>query len=87
MLCYGGSLHYAAVHTQMQELASMPNQYSCEYKREMKLYCHSFCTAVAPTAQHVQHESHCSGLGGPLHGHIATTYSLWRDAVLNELQY
>lgn len=33
------------------------------------------------------HESHCSSLGGPLHEHIATTYGLWRDAVMNELQY
>ena len=33
------------------------------------------------------HESHCSSLEGPLHEHIATTYGLWRDAVLNELEY
>lgn len=33
------------------------------------------------------HKSHCSSLEGPLHEHIATTYGLWRDAVLNELEY
>jgi hypothetical protein len=33
------------------------------------------------------HETHCSSLGGPLHDHIATTYGVARDAVLNELQY
>ena len=33
------------------------------------------------------HKSHCSSLEGPLQEHIATTYGLWRDAVLNELAY
>lgn len=33
------------------------------------------------------HKSHCSSLEVSLHEHIATTYGLWRDAVLNELEW
>ena len=33
------------------------------------------------------HASHCADLGGPLHSHIATTYGLVRDSILNSTRY
>ena len=33
------------------------------------------------------HRSHCASLGGPLHEHMATTYGVLRDSILNSLQY
>ena len=33
------------------------------------------------------HASHCEDLGGPLHDHIATTYGLVRDSILNSTRY
>ena len=33
------------------------------------------------------HVSHCEDLGGALHNHIATTYGLVRDSILNSTRY
>ena len=33
------------------------------------------------------HVSHCEDLGGALHSHIATTYGLVRDSILNSTRY
>ena len=33
------------------------------------------------------HALHCQDLGGPLHEHIATTYGVQRDAILNTSKY
>lgn len=33
------------------------------------------------------HASHCADLGGALHSHIATTYGLVRDSILNSTRY
>lgn len=33
------------------------------------------------------HSAHCEGLGGVLHDHIATTYGLVRDSILNSTKY
>ena len=33
------------------------------------------------------YEAHCASLGGPLNDHIATTYGIVRNSVLNELNY
>lgn len=33
------------------------------------------------------HKQHCSQLQGPLHDHIATTYGLHRDSILNSSHY
>lgn len=33
------------------------------------------------------HTRHCSALGGALNGHIATTYGVARNSILNTLQH
>lgn len=33
------------------------------------------------------HTHHCDRLGGPLHDHVATTYGIHRDSILNESEY
>ena len=33
------------------------------------------------------HASHCADLGGALHSHIATTYGLVHDSILNSTRY
>ena len=33
------------------------------------------------------HDFHCEGLGGPLHDHIATTYGVVSNSVLNTCRY
>ena len=33
------------------------------------------------------HKRHCASLHGPLHEHVATTYGLTRDSILNSLRY
>ena len=33
------------------------------------------------------HADHCADLNGPLHSHIATTYGVTNDAILNSCSY
>ena len=33
------------------------------------------------------HKRHCQSLNGPLHEHVATTYGLTRDSILNSLRF
>ena len=53
------------------------------------LYCCHFLPAVSvrQLCTRVTHALQCANLGGPLHDHISTTYSLQRESILYSSKY
>lgn len=46
-----------------------------------------FTEHAVPIRTQELYKSHCDGLGGPLHDHIATTYGIVSNSILNSCRY
>ena len=58
------------------------NSMSCSFSVHVQFVADAFTPRTIET-----HKRHCASLHGPLHEHVATTYGLTRDSILNSLRY